>query len=188
MAKLEGVLGSPQKTSWFIALGLLSLSIGGTGGPWEVMVAKAWFFALGAGHCRSPGTWAWQGTLQLSPLGNTRVPNPLPPWEIRTLGDTQPGSGRPLPLQDPQSLHSPSPGWMELQSRMCLVRAVPSAQSRTLRGRGLWRRKAQGGQVGARDGGDSAERVRVVRWDRHQQVWGGEAGAGLAGPVPTGLG
>lgn len=176
MAKLEGVLGSPQKTSWFIALGLLSLSIGGTGGPWEVMVAKAppgvapssdclssvtpvkrqgqtpcqhqgalggttlcWFFALGAGHCRSPGTWAWQGTLQLSPLGNTRVPNPLPPWEIRTLGDTQPGSGRPLPLQDPQSLHSPSPGWMELQSRMCLVRAVPSAQSRTLRGRRLWR-------------------------------------------------
>lgn len=54
------------------------------------------------------------------------VLNPLLPRESRTPGDPQPRSGSPPSLQDPQSHHNPSPGWVELQSGMCLVRPVSS--------------------------------------------------------------
>lgn len=104
-------------------------------------------------------------SLQLSPLGNTRVPNALLPWEIGTLGDNQPGSGETaIPTGPPVS---------------GAVGAISTEQDP--RGRGVWHCKAQGGQVGARDGGDSAERVRVVRWG-----WSGGASANRSEVVKLG--
>lgn len=63
--------------------------------------------------------------LLLSPLGNTMVPKSPPPWESRTLGDPQPGSGSPTSLQDPQLPCSSSPSCMELLSGLWLVQPVP---------------------------------------------------------------
>ncbi|XP_055652862.1 uncharacterized protein LOC129783886 [Falco peregrinus] len=63
--------------------------------------------------------------LQLSHLGDTMVPNSLPPQETRTLGDPQPCSESSPSPWDPQATPSLLPSWMELQSELCLVWLVP---------------------------------------------------------------
>ncbi|XP_059685477.1 uncharacterized protein LOC132319209 [Gavia stellata] len=89
------------------------------------------------------------------------VPNPLPPQESRTPGDTPPGSGNPTSPRDPQSPRSPSPSWMELLSGMCLVRPVPSGHllvtlQRTLgAGQGESRARASSRPRQGRSGGSS---------------------------------